>query len=564
MIPSLRRLCIAVRHFVGAVRQSGGNRAWATEAERHELFATVDLGAYMACDMDGTIRHWSGGCERLYGWTAAEAVGQVSHALLRTRHPVPLPEIEATLRRTGEWRGDLHHWTRDGREIVVAAHKLLRRDAQGRERVLELVRDVTAHRQAEVALRESEARLSAVQRHLEERILEEVAGREAAQKAARHAQHMQAVGQLAGGVAHEFNNILQAVQGGASLIANHVSDPQVVRRFTHIILRASQRGGVITEGLLSFARKARFTTERIDPAVMLDALGEVLAHTLGAAVRVGVEHPPELPAIIADKTQLETALINLATNARDAMSDGGELTLAASVENVTDARAAEGLRPGRYLQIVVTDTGAGMDAETLAHAADPFFTTKGPDRGTGLGLSMAKGFAEQSGGGLAIASVPGEGTSVTLWLPVAAEPAGKPDSQTPTASASTAAGRRVLLVEDEEMVREVLALSLEEAGFTVLSARDGPDALALLRRGQMPDVVVADFSMPGMDGVTLIHEIQALRPDLPAALLTGFAPTDARLVEAGMQPGAFPVLRKPIAAPQLVAEVESLLAEAAC
>ena len=416
--------------------------------------------------------------------------------------------------------------------------------------------DIDGERRAREALEE-------VNRHLEERVLAEVAARETAQKSARHAQHMQAVGQLAGGVAHEFNNILQAIQGGATLIDGHASEPDYIHRLARIIVRASERGGAITSGLLSFAQQAHFEAERIEPAAMLAELGGMFAHTLGAANLVRVETQPGLPFIVADKVQLETALVNLATNGRDAMREGGTLTMSANTETMTDDQAISGLRPGRYVRIMVSDTGTGMDADTLAHAADPFFTTKEPGRGSGLGLSMAKGFVEQSGGALTIDSRLGHGTSVALWLPAAEDVAGQ-NIRTPAPEKPTSAGRCVLIVDDEELVRDVLAMGLEDAGFSVLTASGGSDALALLRRGEMPDVLVSDFSMPDMDGVALIREIQVLCPGLPAALLTGFAPTDSRLLDAGMRPGDFPVLCKPIVPSQLITEIESLLTGVAC
>ncbi|HYZ21512.1 MAG TPA: ATP-binding protein [Rhodopila sp.] len=404
--------------------------------------------------------------------------------------------------------------------------------------------------------------LQEANRSLEQRVQEEILAREAAQKSARHGQHMQAVGQLAGGVAHEFNNILQAVQGSASLIDSRAADPSVVRRFARIILTASERGGTITSRLLSFAQQARFESERIEPATMLGDLAEVLAHTLGAGINVRVEHQPGLPPIVADKVQLETALVNLATNARDAMPNGGTLTLAALAETVAPGQPWGGPRdslvPGRYVRLTTSDTGTGMDAAVLAHAADPFFTTKGPGGGTGLGLSMAKGFAEQSGGALAIESELGEGTTVTLWLPAADDPAdvtGDPARGRQQARA----GKRVMLVDDEELVSETLAFSLEDAGFAVDRAASGAEALAMLRAGVVPDVLLSDFSMPGMDGITLIREALALRPGLPAALLTGYAPTDARLAAAGVLPETCPVLRKPITPQQIVGALRALL-----
>jgi CheY-like chemotaxis protein len=263
---------------------------------------------------------------------------------------------------------------------------------------------------------------------------------------------------------------------------------------------------------------------------------------------------------LADRGQLETVLVNLATNARDAMPDGGTLALSAVPEQVGAARAhPAGLTPGEYVRLTVTDTGTGMDQETLGHALEPFFTTKPQDKGTGLGLSMAKGFAEQSGGALAIESAPGRGTTVTLWLPVAnlrQEAAQARPGLVPVADLA----RHVLVVDDEDIVRETLVASLEDAGFAVLAAANGAEALALLEAGKRVDALVSDLSMPGMSGLELIREAQVRRPGLPAVLLTGYAGEAAHLAVSGTPPGAFSLLRKPVSIAQLLDRIEMVLA----
>ena len=525
----------------------------AREAQLRELLDTVNLGVLMVRDIPGTIRFWSEGCARLYGWSADYAVGRTSHELLRTRFPVPLPEIEAAIEHGGEWVGDLRHVTRDGRELITAARIIMRRlPHDGTPILLEALTDVTAQRQAEAAL--SELNL-----HLEERVRQEVAGRQAAQETAKRAQHMQAVGQLAGGVAHEFNNILQAVQSGASMIEARSTEAQLVQRFARVIQTASARGASITSHLLSFAQRARVEPERLELANILDDLGQILARTLGGRVTVRIEHDPGLPAVLADKVQLEAALINLSTNARDAMLNGGRIILRATAEAHTVAQS-DRPPPGRYVRIDVSDSGTGMNAEILAQATEPFFTTKGPGAGSGLGLSMAKGFAEQSGGALSISSVWGQGTTVSLWLPVADEPAmSVAPSQRRVSQGS--GSRRVLVVDDEEIVREVLVCILEDAGFVTFQAGGGADALALLRAGHIPDAMITDFSMPDLDGVSLIREAHIVCPGLPAALLTGLAPQDAKNAANSLS-GRISVLRKPISAHQLVHEAELLLAGA--
>jgi nitrogen-specific signal transduction histidine kinase/CheY-like chemotaxis protein len=379
----------------------------------------------------------------------------------------------------------------------------------------------------------------------------------------------QALGQLAGGIAHDFNNVLQAVEGAAMLIERRPGDETGVRRLARIAIEASARGASITRRLLAFGRRSNLRAEALDVIDLLTGLREIFAHTMGAAIEVSVGFGTCLPPLLADRGQLETVLVNLATNARDAMPSGGVLTLSAAGEVVASSGSAHPaeLAPGRYVRLAVADTGTGMDATTLARVAEPFFTTKAPGVGTGLGLPMAKGFAEQSDGALAIESSPGEGTLVTLWLP-AADPARRASAASSRGAANTALFTtdnatmtvRVLVVDDEELVREMLAEHLVDQGFGVTAAASGAEALVLLDAGAAADVLLTDLSMPGMDGLSVIREAQARRPGLPAVLLTGYAGDAAAIAVGGAITGAFSLLRKPVRIHDLVDRIQSLLA----
>ncbi|MBY0338809.1 MAG: PAS domain-containing protein [Acetobacteraceae bacterium] len=376
-----------------------------------------------------------------------------------------------------------------------------------------------------------------------------------------HAQRMEALGQLAGGIAHDFNNVLQAVSGGAMLLGRRAEDAEAVRRIARMVAEAAERGSAVTRRLLAFSRRGDLRAEAVRLEALLPGVQEVLAHTLGSGIEVTLTIEPDLPAALADKGQLETVLVNLATNARDAMNGQGRLVLAAALDDVAAAGPA-GLPAGRYIRLTVRDTGAGMSPEVLARSTEPFFTTKPTGQGTGLGLAMAKGFAEQSGGALAIESAPGEGTAVSLWLPVALGrtrpvvlPGGPDDGPS---------GRyRVLLVDDEAAVRELTCAALEALGFAVLPAGGTDEALALLASGEMVDILLSDLSMPGRDGLALIAEAQRRRPDLPAILLTGFATGAVErtaILEAG---GAFTLLRKPVEPALLADRILAMLDAAA-
>lgn len=443
----------------------------------------------------------------------------------------------------------------DGTETWIRAGATpLRWDNGQVQEVLVILLDIDAEKRLMAVQQEVNARL-------EQRVRDEMAAREAAQQRAAHAERMHALGQIAGGIAHDFNNVLQAVSGGAALIERRPNDADRVLRNARMVLDAAKRGAAITSRLLAFARRGDLRAEPIDARALLVDMAEVLTHTLGGSVVCKVDAPPDLPPLLADRGQLETVLVNLATNARDAMPSGGTLTLAARAESVeSNMLHPTGLAAGAYVRIVASDTGVGMERSVLARVTEPFFTTKEPGKGTGLGLAMAKGFAEQSGGSLSIESVEGQGTSISLWLPRANAETAEAAPLKSAPRVSDAGRTRVLLVDDDAIVRQVLALSLEDSGYAVLAADSGAAALALLGGNERPDVIVSDLTMPGMDGLELIRTVQERRPGLPAVLLTGYAGDGAALAVGGAISGAFSLLRKPVSGTQLVDRITALLA----
>jgi signal transduction histidine kinase/CheY-like chemotaxis protein len=389
--------------------------------------------------------------------------------------------------------------------------------------------------------------------------------REAALAQLEQAQRMEALGRLAGGVAHDFNNVLQVVLGGAKLISRRTTDPGAVQRLAGMIVEAAERGASVTRRLLAFARRDALRAEPLSVNRLLTGLEEVLAHMLGANTVVRVEAAPDLPMILVDRGQLETVLVNLAINGRDAMAlfGHGVLTLSAVPETVLPGTPGPaGLAPGRYLRLAVADTGTGMDAATLARAVEPFFTTKPKGQGTGLGLAMAKGFAEQSDGAFRIKSEPGQGTTVWLWLPCApseATPAPGPAS-VPTPPAAPEVRGHILLVDDEPQVRAVLAAGLRERGHQVAEAEDGRAALALLDQDRRYDLLVTDLARPGLDGLALLHAARRQRPGLPALLVTGYVgDAQTQRFTAAAAEAPLLLLRKPVSPDELAGCVTDLL-----
>jgi signal transduction histidine kinase/CheY-like chemotaxis protein len=415
----------------------------------------------------------------------------------------------------------------------------------------------------EIARRQrAEARLEQLNRELEARVQQEVAARDRIQERLAQSQRLEALGQLAAGIAHDFNNVLQAVSGGLALIQRRSEDGDMVRRFARMATDAAERGAAITGRLLAFARRGRLRAEAVDAGQLLAALCEMLAPTIGPGVEIKIEHGRNPPLLCVDRGQVETVIVNLAINARDAMPDGGLLTIAA-VPEVVDAASGKigGLTPGHYVRLTVSDTGTGMDLATLARAADPFFTTKPVGRGTGLGLPMARGFAHQSGGSFAIESTPSVGTTVTLWFPQA---------QTAPANAATVAHTdallpatkpsRVMVVDDDTLVRNTLVSQLEDQGYQIVEASDGLAALALLDRNEPIDLLVTDFAMPGMNGLALIKEVHRRWPELPALLLTGYADAGVQHAIDDMKGWQPVLLRKPVRSDDLTERAAALLA----
>ena len=397
---------------------------------------------------------------------------------------------------------------------------------------------------------------------LEAQVTHEVGAREDAQAQLAQSQRMEALGQLAGGIAHDFNNVLQAVSGGLSLIECRANDARAVRHLARMAGDAAGRGAAIMGRLLSFARKGELRAGPVPPGPLLEEMREIFAGTLGASISIRIVMEPALPPLLVDRAQLETVLVNLAVNARDAMPDGGSLTLSATAETVgATGRPHAGLVAGKYVRLEVADTGTGMDAATLARACEPFFTTKPPGQGTGLGLAMARGFAQQSGGSFAISSKPATGTTVRLWFP--AVPAAIPLMPAATlgqpAVRQPGDARHLLVVDDDPLVRAVIVDHLEERGYTATEAGDGLKALALLDAGLQIDLLLTDFAMPGMNGAVLIREARRRRPVLPALLLTGYAdPGLEALVDR--RPGVGTVLlRKPISGAELAGQVAALI-----
>jgi PAS domain S-box-containing protein len=343
---------------------------------------------------------------------------------------------------------------------------------------------------------------------------------EAAQEALRQSQKMEAMGQLTGGVAHDFNNLLTPIVGSLDMLVRRGLGSERERRLIDGALQSAERAKTLVQRLLAFARRQPLQPQPVDLKRLVTGMADLISSTSGPNIEVRVDLPDDLPPAIADANQVEMAILNLAVNARDAMRDGGLLTISAVYEIVGKEQAA--LRPGAYLRLAIADTGGGMDEKTLARAVEPFFSTKGVGKGTGLGLSMVHGLALQLNGRLDIRSTLGEGTIVELWLPVSSVPTSGEESE-PQAPFIPQGRGIALLVDDEELVRLSTADMLFDLGYEVTEAASAEEALRLLRGGLVPSLMVTDHLMPGMSGAELARLVRSQRPDLPVLIVSGYA-----------------------------------------
>ncbi|WP_145138932.1 DUF4118 domain-containing protein [Roseomonas gilardii] len=417
-----------------------------------------------------------------------------------------------------------------------------------------------ARRKAEMLAAEMERRVAERTRALEA----EQQDRRRAEEALAQVRHMESLGRLTGGIAHDFNNLLTVVIGQADRIIAATPDERL-RGMARLARRAAERGADLTRQLLAFSRRQVLRPRALDMAHVLPPLRELIARTIGETITVTAEAAPGLWMVRADPAQFESAILNLAINARDAMPAGGSLRLRAANLPLSASQARElRLEAGNYVALQVTDTGQGMDATTLAHAFEPFFTTKPVGSGSGLGLAQTYGFVRQSGGSITVESLPGRGTSLTLYLPRAdgTEAAAGPEEDGPSPSAGTDAsphpprgGRTVLLVEDQPDLRRMMEETLREAGWRVQAVADGAGALEALRTF-LPDLLLTDVALPGgVSGTELGRYLCGRHPGARVLLMSGLQDRD-------VEGTGFPFLGKPFGREELLRVVSIVLNDA--
>jgi len=502
----------------------------------HEQFrilvqGVTDYAIYML-DPEGRVASWNAGAQRIKGYAPEEIIG---HHFSRfytgedRANGEPRRALDVALRE-GKFEREGWRIRKDGDRFW--AHVVIdpiRDDSGNLIGFAKITRDLTERQEGQRAL-------------------------EQAREALIQSQKMEAIGQLTGGIAHDFNNLLMAILGSLELVRRRLPEDPRITGLVDNAMQAAQRGASLTQRMLAFSRRQDLKPEAIDVPNLVRGMTDLLRRSLGPSLDIETRFPLVLARVQADANQLEMALLNLAVNARDAMPDGGRIVIAAREESASGPAA--GLASGRYICLSVSDTGEGMDEATLAHATEPFFTTKGVGKGTGLGLSMIHGMAAQLGGQLVLKSRKGEGTTAELWLPAAAAEVETIDCDQPPDAPVVAAASKplvVLAVDDDVLVLMNTAAMLEDLGHKVLQAMSGKQALEILSREKHVDLAIVDQAMPQMTGTQLIEAIRAARADLPILLATGYAE-----LPAGMGVG-IPKLSKPFSQQHLAAAVAAVM-----
>ena len=511
-----------------------------SEARLRLATEAAEIGTWGYDPASGELR-WDARCRRLFG-LAPDAVVTYEGSFLAGLHPDDREGADEAVRRaidpSGTGRYDIEYRTiglEDGKERWVSATgRAFFERGQG-ERFVGTVIDITERKA-------TEARLHQLNEKLEEQVEAEIGKRAAAEEQLRQAQKMEAVGQLTGGIAHDFNNLLAGISGGLEIIERRISQGRTdgIERFINGAQTSAQRAAALTQRLLAFSRRQTLDPKPTDVNRLVFGVEDLIARTAGPAIRVEVVGAAGLWPARIDTAQLESALLNLAINARDAMPEGGKLTIETANKWLDDRAGRErDLPPGQYISVCVTDTGTGISRDIVDRIFDPFFTTKPIGQGTGLGLSMIHGFVRQSGGQIRVYSEPGHGTTMCLYLPrytgEIADDAGSLEAAIP----EMGAGETVLVVDDEPTVRMLIVEVLEEAGYVALEAEDGPSGLRILQSDARIDLLITDVGLPGgLNGRQVADAARLGRPDLKVLFVTGFAENAAvgnGHLDAGME-----------------------------
>ena len=539
---------------------------------------SADIGTWDFDPQSGAL-HWDDRCKALFGSRPDRPV-TYEGTFLAGLHPEDREEADGAVARaidpagTGEY--DIEYRTvglDDGIERWVAARGSSIFQNGRAVRFIGTIIDVTARKRAELALFASEQalklesqQLDQLARTLEQKVTErtaeleaEMAIRTSAETALRQSQKMEAVGQLTGGIAHDFNNMLTGIIGALDIMKRRIASNRLddLDRFMNAATTSAHRAAGLTARLLAFSRRQSLDAKPLDANKLVCGLEELLRRTIRENIALRIAPDAEAPLAVADANQLESAILNLAINARDAMPDGGQLTVETKVVELDKAYSTvkPDVKPGRYVVVAVSDSGVGMSPDVLEKIFDPFFTTKPIGQGTGLGLSMVYGFARQSGGQVRVHSKPGIGTTVSIYLPASTDAV--VDDPVEAGAIPVGRGQTVLLVEDDPSVRLLVREVLEELSYATVEAKEANEAIPILASDQSIDLMISDVGLPGMNGRQLAEIARKHRPKLPVLFVTGYAENAA--IRAGFLGTNMAMITKPFAIDALAGKIAEML-----
>lgn len=532
--------------------------------ERYRLAVKATNDAIWDWDLTTNQVQWNEAIETLFGYSL-EDVGPTGNWWIQHIHPDDRARIDQAIHAVID--GSESHWTDEYRFLNASGEPIyvydrgfvIRNDEGEAVRMIGAMLDLTERRRAEDALK-------ALNHELERRVTEEVEERAKAEEALRQAQKMEAVGQLTGGIAHDFNNLLTIVTGNIdmadrALRGSSDPDPRLQRALSNA-LKGAERAAALTQRLLAFSRRQPLDPKPLDADRLVSGMSDLVQRALGETIKLEVVTSPGLWRAEADPHQLEAAILNLSVNARDAMPQGGTLTIETANARLDEAYSAEHaeVAPGQYVVIAVTDTGHGMSKETLTRVFEPFFTTKDVGKGTGLGLSMVYGFTKQSGGHVKIYSEEGHGTTVKIYLPrLVNDIADEIEESTEKSIEVSRSQETILVVEDDDDVRSYTVECLRELGYRVLDAHDGPAALRVLgsEDDRSIDLLFTDVVMPGMTGRELADHVRDLQPKIKVLYTSGY--TRNAIVHGGRLDEGVEMISKPFTYQSLARKVADVL-----
>jgi PAS domain S-box-containing protein len=485
-------------------RKAAAERLKETQEQFRRLVEGVTDYAIYMLDPEGYVTSWNSGAQRIKGYTPTEIIGKHFSQFYTSEDRLdgaPQAGLE-TARREGRFEKEGWRLRKDGTRFRAnAVIDAIRNDAGELIGFAKVTRDITVQYRAQQSL-------------------------ERAQQTLFQAQKLESLGQLTGGIAHDFNNLLTAVGASLEVLRKYLTDNPRAHMLLENAMQGVERGASLTQRMLAFARRQELELRSVDLVALVRGMTEMLERSIGPSISIVTRLANDLPPVRTDANQLEAAILNLAVNARDAMPNGGSIVISARAETLAEDNQA-GAIVGDYVRLSVADCGQGMDEATLAQAVEPFFTTKGVGKGTGLGLAMVHGVAEQSGGKLKLESKPGAGTTASLWLPVAAaEQDRSRDAQATTKEIPvvTAVERPiVLVVDDDALVRVSTCAMLDDIGYGVIEVEDAFRALEVIASPTRISILLTDQAMPGLTGLQLAEAAKKLRPRLPIILASGYA-----------------------------------------